>query len=120
MHIIAAKAVAFGEALRPDFKVYAKNVIENAKAMGEVAGELKLRARLRRHRHAPDLLDLRPKKLTGNISEKALGTRQHHDEQERRALRSGEADGHLGHPPRRARPAPRAASASPSSRRSAA
>src|SRR6187431_3711104 len=36
MHVIAAKAVAFGEALRPDFKIYAKNVIENAKAMGEV------------------------------------------------------------------------------------
>jgi glycine hydroxymethyltransferase len=35
MHIIAAKAVAFGEALRPDFKLYAKNVIDNAKALGE-------------------------------------------------------------------------------------
>src|ERR1700736_5341434 len=32
MHVIAAKAVAFGEALRPDFKVYAKNVVENARA----------------------------------------------------------------------------------------
>src|SRR6187549_1489745 len=33
MHVIAAKAVAFGEALRPDFKVYAKNVVSNAKAL---------------------------------------------------------------------------------------
>ncbi|PMZ37410.1 serine hydroxymethyltransferase, partial [Pseudomonas sp. GW247-3R2A] len=33
MHVIAAKAVAFGEALRPDFKIYAKNVVENAKAL---------------------------------------------------------------------------------------
>ncbi|HEY0912704.1 MAG TPA: serine hydroxymethyltransferase, partial [Bradyrhizobium sp.] len=35
MHVIAAKAVAFGEALRPDFKVYAKSVVENAKALAE-------------------------------------------------------------------------------------
>ncbi len=35
MHVIAAKAVAFGEALRPEFKVYAKNVVENAKALAE-------------------------------------------------------------------------------------
>ena len=41
MHVIAAKAVAFGEALRPDFKIYAKNVIENAKAMGEVLDGLR-------------------------------------------------------------------------------
>ena len=30
MHVIAAKAVAFGEALRPDFKIYAKNIVDNA------------------------------------------------------------------------------------------
>jgi glycine/serine hydroxymethyltransferase len=36
MHIIAAKAVAFGEALAPEFKTYARNVVENAKALGEV------------------------------------------------------------------------------------
>tara|TARA_B100001540_G_C15767681_1_gene624757 strand:- start:355 stop:1662 length:1308 start_codon:yes stop_codon:yes gene_type:complete len=35
MHIIAAKAVAFGEALEPEFKTYAQNVVDNAKAMGE-------------------------------------------------------------------------------------
>ncbi len=73
MHIIAAKAVAFGEALRPEFKVYAKNVIENAKAMGEVlvnAGFALVSGGTDTHLI---LLDLRPKKLTGNISEKALG-----------------------------------------------
>ncbi len=72
MHIIAAKAVAFGEALRPDFKVYAKNVIENAKAMGEVLvsnGYALVSGGTDTHLI---LLDLRPKKLTGNISEKAL------------------------------------------------
>lgn len=36
MHVIAAKAVAFGEALRPDFKTYAKNVVENAQALSKV------------------------------------------------------------------------------------
>src|SRR5215472_5148782 len=35
MHVIAAKAVAFGEALRPSFRLYARNVVENAKALGE-------------------------------------------------------------------------------------
>jgi len=73
MHIIAAKAVAFGEALRPEFKVYAKNVIENAKAMGEVlvnSGFALVSGGTDTHLI---LLDLRPKKLTGNVSEKALG-----------------------------------------------
>ena len=35
MHVIAAKAVAFGEVLQDNFKVYAENVIENAKQLGE-------------------------------------------------------------------------------------
>src|SRR6202000_2419622 len=35
MHVIAAKAVAFGEALKPEFKTYAKNVVDNAKALAE-------------------------------------------------------------------------------------
>jgi len=73
MHVIAAKAVAFGEALRPSFKVYAKNVVENAKAL---ADNLKS--------HGLDivsggtdthlmLVDLRPKRLTGKVAEIALG-----------------------------------------------
>src|SRR6186713_524151 len=72
MHVIAAKAVAFAEALRPDFKVYAKNVVENARALAET---------LRGHgfdivsggtdNHLM-LVDLRPKGLKGNVSEKAL------------------------------------------------
>jgi len=72
MHIIAAKAVAFGEALRPDFKIYAKNVIANAKAMGEVLvndGFALVSGGTDTHLI---LVDLRPKKLTGNVSEKAL------------------------------------------------
>ena len=73
MHVIAGKAVAFGEALQPEFKVYAKNVIDNAKAMGEVLvndGFALVSGGTDTHLI---LVDLRPKKLTGNISEKALG-----------------------------------------------
>ncbi len=73
MHVIAAKAVAFGEALQPDFKIYAKNVVENAKALAEnlkghgfeiVSGGTDTHLML---------VDLRPKKLTGKVSEIALG-----------------------------------------------
>lgn len=73
MHVIAAKAVAFGEALQPEFKVYAKNVVENAKALAEnlkghgfeiVSGGTDTHLML---------VDLRPKKLTGKVSEIALG-----------------------------------------------
>ncbi|MBX9827161.1 MAG: serine hydroxymethyltransferase [Xanthobacteraceae bacterium] len=73
MHIVAAKAAAFGEALRPDFKAYAHSVIENCKAMGEVlraAGYDLVTGGTDTHLI---LLDLRPKKLTGNIAEKSLG-----------------------------------------------
>jgi glycine hydroxymethyltransferase len=73
MHIIAAKAVAFGEALRPDFKIYARNVVDNCKIMGEVlhqAGYALVTGGTDTHLI---LVDLRPKKLTGNISEKSLG-----------------------------------------------
>ena len=73
MHIIAAKAVAFGEALRPDFKTYARSVVENAVALGETlkaAGYDLVAGGTDTHLM---LVDLRPKALTGNISERALG-----------------------------------------------
>jgi glycine hydroxymethyltransferase len=73
MHVIAGKAVAFGEILKPEFKAYAKQVIANAKAMGDVLvkdGFALVSGGTDTHLI---LLDLRPKKLTGNISEKALG-----------------------------------------------
>src|SRR5262249_6221434 len=62
-----------GEALKPEFKLYAKSVIENCKAMGEVlvsAGFALVSGGTDTHLI---LVDLRPKKLTGVISEKALG-----------------------------------------------
>jgi glycine hydroxymethyltransferase len=73
MHVIAAKAVAFGEALRPSFKLYAKSIIENAKALAEtlkskgfdiVSGGTDTHLML---------VDLRPKQLTGKVAEAALG-----------------------------------------------
>ena len=73
MHVIAAKAVAFGEALRPDFKIYIKSVVDNAKALGETLvsnGFALVSGGTDSHLM---LVDLRPKKLTGNKAEKALG-----------------------------------------------
>jgi glycine hydroxymethyltransferase len=72
MHVIAAKAVAFGEALRPDFKLYAKNIVENAKALAEMlrsAGFDIVSGGTDNHLM---LVDLRPKGLKGNVSERAL------------------------------------------------
>ncbi|MHB1204629.1 MAG: serine hydroxymethyltransferase [Rhodospirillaceae bacterium] len=72
MHVIAGKAVAFGEALKPEFKVYAQAVIDNAKILAETLrkGGLEIVA------GGTDthlmLVDLRPKKLTGNVAEHLL------------------------------------------------
>ena len=73
MHIIAAKAVAFHEALQPEFRTYAKAVIENCKAMGEVLSKAGFDLVSGGTDTHLVLVDLRPKKLTGNISEKSLG-----------------------------------------------
>jgi len=73
MHIVAAKAVAFGEALRPSFKIYIQNVIANAKAMGEAiasAGYGLVTGGTDTHLI---LVDLRAKSLTGKAAEAALG-----------------------------------------------
>ncbi|EBA07447.1 serine hydroxymethyltransferase [Sagittula stellata] len=73
MHVIAAKAVAFGEALRPEFKTYAKNVIANAQALSDQL----IKGGLDTVTHGTDthvvLVDLRPKGVKGNATEKALG-----------------------------------------------
>jgi glycine hydroxymethyltransferase len=75
-HVIAAKAVAFGEALRPEFKEYQRRIVENAQALAEGL----VRAGLRLVSGGTDnhlmLVDLRPKKLTGKIAEEALGKAQ--------------------------------------------
>jgi glycine hydroxymethyltransferase len=72
MHVIAAKAVAFGEALRPDFKTYQQHVVDNAKALGD---ELQ-RGGVRLVGGGTDthllLVDLTPKNLTGKAVEAYL------------------------------------------------
>jgi glycine hydroxymethyltransferase len=73
MHVIAAKAVAFGEALRTDFKIYARNVVANAKALAETlksSGFDLVSGGTDTHLL---LVDLRSKGLTGQIAEAALG-----------------------------------------------
>jgi len=72
MHVIAAKAVAFGEALRPEFKDYAASVIENCRAMAGALSEAGYDIVSGGTDSHLALVDLRPKKLTGNISEAAL------------------------------------------------
>ena len=73
MHVVAAKAVAFHEALTPEFKSYAHAVVANAKAMGEriVAGGYKL-VTGGTDNHLM-LVDLTPKSLTGKAAEASLG-----------------------------------------------
>jgi glycine hydroxymethyltransferase len=73
MHVIAAKAVAFGEALRPFFKLYVKSVIENARALAETlnsAGFDLITGGTDTHLM---LVDLRKKRITGKVAEIALG-----------------------------------------------
>jgi glycine hydroxymethyltransferase len=73
MHIIAAKAVGFGEALQPSFKVYAKNVVANAKALAETLKSKGLDIVSGGTDTHLMLVDLRPKSLTGKVAEAALG-----------------------------------------------
>ena len=72
MHVIAAKAVAFEEALRPDFKIYARRVVENARALADamVGGGLDLVSGGTDNHLL--LVDLRPKRLTGRAAEASL------------------------------------------------
>jgi glycine hydroxymethyltransferase len=73
MHVIAGKAVAFGEALRPEFKTYQEQVVKNAQALADqlIKGGLDIVT------DGTDthlmLVDLRPKGVKGNATEKALG-----------------------------------------------
>jgi glycine hydroxymethyltransferase len=72
MHVIAAKAVSFGEALRPEFRGYAKLVVENARTLAQTLVEGGLEIVSGGTDTHLMLVDLRPKKLTGRDAEKAL------------------------------------------------
>ena len=73
MHVIAAKAVAFGEALQPAFRTYAQNVVANAKALAETLKSRGLDIVSGGTDTHLMLVDLRPKRLTGKVAELALG-----------------------------------------------
>jgi len=73
MHVIAAKAVAFGEALKPEFKTYAANVVANAKALAESLKSTGLDIVSGGTDNHLMLVDLRPKNATGKRAEAALG-----------------------------------------------
>ncbi len=72
-HVIAAKAVAFQEALAPDFKAYQQAIVENAKALAEALQARGLRLCSGGTDNHLMLVDLRPKKITGRAGEDALG-----------------------------------------------
>ena len=102
MHVIAAKAVAFGEALRPSFKSTRRTSPRTRrrwpkslrpKDLDIVSGGTDTHLML---------VDLRPKRLTGKVAEAALGRAHITCNKNGIPYRSGEADGHLGHPPRHA------------------
>jgi glycine hydroxymethyltransferase len=73
MHIIAAKAVAFGEALRPSFKRYQEQIVKNAKCLAEGLVEEGFRLCSGGTDTHLMLVDLRPKQLTGKVAEAWLG-----------------------------------------------
>jgi glycine hydroxymethyltransferase len=72
-HVIAAKAVAFGEALTPDFRTYARQVVENAKTLAAALIERGFAVVSGGTDTHLMLVDLRPKNLTGKAAEKTLG-----------------------------------------------
>jgi glycine hydroxymethyltransferase len=74
MHVIAAKAVAFGEALTPEFKQYQARVLANADALAKTLVERGLRIVSGRTESHVMLVDLRSKNITGKEAERVLGT----------------------------------------------
>jgi glycine hydroxymethyltransferase len=73
MHVIAGKAVAFKEALAPEFKAYQQQVVSNARVLAETLTERGLRIVSGRTESHMMLVDLRPKNLTGKEAEAVLG-----------------------------------------------
>jgi glycine hydroxymethyltransferase len=83
MHVIAGKAVAFKEALEPEFTTYQQQVVKNADALAKALIARGLRIVSNRTESHVMLVDLRAKKITGKDAEALLGT-AHITQQERR------------------------------------
>jgi pimeloyl-ACP methyl ester carboxylesterase len=100
MHVIAAKAVAFGEALRPDFKTYQAQVIKNAQALADELMKGGLDIVTGGTDTPPDAGRPAPQGREGQRDREGAGPRAHHLQQERHPLRHRKADDHLRRPPR--------------------
>ncbi len=94
MHVIAAKAVAFKEALAPEFKAYQAQVMQNARIVAQTLTERGLRIVSGGTQSHVMLVDLRSKGITGKEAEAVLGQRPHDHQQERHPQRPRKADGH--------------------------
>ena len=100
MHVIAGKAVAFREAMQPEFKAYAEQVIENARAMCRVFLDRGIKIVSGGTDNHLFLVDLVKQGLTGKALDRRLGARQHHGQQERGAHRPAAAVRDQRHPDR--------------------
>ncbi len=98
MHVIASKAVAFKEALQPDFKAYQQQVLANARHDGRGAGPARPANRLRPHREPPDAGRLARQEDHRQGGRGSPRPGAHHDQQERDSQGSGKADGHQRNP----------------------
>ncbi len=95
MHVIAAKAVAFGEALQPSFTTYSRQIVANAAALATALVDLGYRLCSGGTDNHLMLVDLRPRdeRLTGQDAERWLESAGHHRQQERNPERPAAADG---------------------------
>ena len=112
MHVIAAKAVAFAEALTPEFKNYAHATVANAKALAATIAARRLRHCIGRHRQPSDAGRSAPQRPDRQGGGGGARARPYHLQQERHSVRSAKAGDHLGRAARLAGRRRRAASAS--------
>ncbi len=96
MHVIAAKAVALGEALKPEFKIYARAVVENAKLLAETLQSRGLRHRIGRHRHPSHAGRSQAQESHGPRRRKGARSCPYHLQQERDSLRHRKTCDHFG------------------------
>ena len=96
MHVIAAKAAAFGEALSPEFRAYQQAVADNAQGAGRDAGRAGAGDRHRRHRQPPDAGRSPPQARHRQGRRGQPRPRPYHRQQERHPVRPRKAGDHLG------------------------
>ena len=102
MHVIAGKAAAFGEALRPEFRAYQSAVVENAKVLAQTLVDQGLAIVTGGTDSHLLLVDLRPKHVTGKAAEASLERAHITANKNAYSVRSGKTRHYLGHPPRHA------------------